>query len=47
MELSNAGVHDSYNSTRVSLQEKEVLVKEVLEKDLDVYLKVTFREGIM
>lgn len=28
------------------LQEKGVLEKEVLEKDFDMYLKVTFREEI-
>ena len=33
--------------THVSLQEKEFLEKEVLEKDLEVYLKVIFREEIM
>ena len=32
----------------VPLQEKKrFLEKKVLEKDLEVYLKVTFREGIM
>ena len=29
------------------LQEKEFLEKKVLEKDLEAYLKVTFREEIM
>ena len=36
-----------YKFTYKSLQEKGFLEKEVLEKDLKVYLKVIFREGIM
>ena len=31
----------------LSLQEKRFLENKVLEKDLEVYLKVTFRKGIM